>query len=118
MFSFTSISSFGSSILISFDFVNSSCMDFNSSSSACFLSVSSPYIGTTSSNACSIILSSLMLTAFGLNFSFSFLEISSAIVFVDSGTFSRCSFGMISMWPLLRGFSSRIAISLVSSAIL
>ena len=96
----------------------SSCRDFNSSSLAWCFSVSFPYIGTTSSRAWFIIFSSLILISFGSNFSCNFFEISCARVLVDSGVLSRCSFGRIRAWPLLRGLISRIAMFSAFSAIL
>ncbi len=63
-----------------------------------------------SKSAWFMIFSSLILISFGENLSWSFLLTSCVMSFEDSGILSRCSFGIIREWPLLKGFSSRIAI--------
>ncbi len=64
----------------------------------------------TSKRAWSIIFNSLILISFGENLSCNFLLTSCVIFCEDSGTLSRCSFGIIRECPLLNGFNSRIAI--------
>lgn len=100
---------FFSGLFSSVGFSISSCSVFNSDSEAFFLSFSSPYIGITSRSAWFIIFSSFILISSGLNFFLNFPATSWVKGFDDSGIDSKCSFGTIRECPLLRGFSSSIA---------